>query len=87
MAMTNKYPGRCVRCASTVAAGEGICKRSRKTGRHYVRHRHGECEETRQDDGVTQNHRIDDFNIGGKEYPRNARGRCEDAPCCGCCTI
>ena len=20
-------------------------------------------------------------------YYRNARGRCEDAPCCGCCTI
>ena len=21
----------------------------------------------------------------GKEYYRNRRGRCEDAPCCGCC--
>jgi hypothetical protein len=20
-------------------------------------------------------------------FSRNARGRCEDAPCCGCCTI
>lgn len=25
--------------------------------------------------------------IGGKDYIRNARGRCIDAPCCGCCTI
>lgn len=25
--------------------------------------------------------------IGGKEYYRNKKGRCEDAPCCGCCTI
>jgi len=26
--------------------------------------------------------------IGGKSYYRNASGeRCEDAPCCGCCTI
>lgn len=25
--------------------------------------------------------------IGDREYIRNARGRCEDAPCCGCCTI
>jgi hypothetical protein len=27
------------------------------------------------------------YNIGGQEYYRNKRGRCEDAPCCGCCTI
>jgi hypothetical protein len=24
---------------------------------------------------------------GPTEFYRNARGRCEDAPCCGCCTI
>jgi len=29
----------------------------------------------------------DVFNIGGREYYRNKQGRCEDAPCCGCCTI
>lgn len=23
----------------------------------------------------------------GREYYRNKNGRCEDAPCCGCCTI
>ena len=23
---------------------------------------------------------------GGREYYRNTAGRCEDAPCCGCCT-
>lgn len=22
---------------------------------------------------------------GGREYYQNTRGRCEDAPCCGCC--
>ena len=22
---------------------------------------------------------------GGREYYRNKQGRCEDAPCCGCC--
>lgn len=22
----------------------------------------------------------------GNEWSQNARGRCEDAPCCGCCT-
>ena len=25
------------------------------------------------------------WNTGGREYYRNKRGRCEDAPCCGCC--
>jgi len=24
---------------------------------------------------------------GPVHFIRNARGRCEDAPCCGCCTI
>jgi len=27
------------------------------------------------------------WNSGGREYYRNKAGRCEDAPCCGCCTI
>ena len=25
------------------------------------------------------------WNSGGREYYRNKMGRCEDAPCCGCC--
>ena len=33
------------------------------------------------------NYRANVFNIGGREYYRNKKGRCEDAPCCGCCTI
>ena len=24
---------------------------------------------------------------GGREFYRNRRGRCEDAPCCGCCNV
>jgi hypothetical protein len=27
----------------------------------------------------------DTWSAGGREYYRNRRGRCEDAPCCGCC--
>lgn len=27
----------------------------------------------------------DIWNTGGREFYRNKRGRCEDAPCCGCC--
>ena len=25
------------------------------------------------------------WNSGGREFYRNRAGRCEDAPCCGCC--
>ena len=25
--------------------------------------------------------------IGSREFYRNKAGKCEDAPCCGCCTI
>jgi hypothetical protein len=28
----------------------------------------------------------DVFQIGGREYFQNKRGRCIDAPCCGCCS-
>ena len=27
------------------------------------------------------------INLGGRVFTRNNAGRCEDAPCCGCCTI
>lgn len=27
----------------------------------------------------------DIWRADGREYYRNRRGRCEDAPCCGCC--
>ncbi len=27
------------------------------------------------------------FRTSGGAFYRNARGRCEDAPCCGCCTF
>lgn len=27
------------------------------------------------------------WNSGGREYYRNRQGRCEDAPCCGCCNV
>lgn len=29
----------------------------------------------------------DVYRTGGREYYRNKRGRCEDAPCCGCCNF
>lgn len=36
---------------------------------------------------TTSGYRSDIFQIAGREFYRNKAGRCEDAPCCGCCTI
>jgi hypothetical protein len=47
-------------------------------------------EETAQAVGrymASRNTVSDEFIIGGKEFFRNKRGRCEDAPCCGCCNF
>lgn len=74
--MTNKYPGRCRYCGGRVPAYGG---RLSKNGKRWVVS-HLPCEE----DGAD---RVDTIRIGDKTFTRNARGRCEDAPCCGCCTI
>ena len=34
---------------------------------------------------AARRYRSDIFQINGREYYRNKAGRCEDAPCCGCC--
>ncbi len=37
--------------------------------------------------GSTNEPSVSHIVIGGKDYFRNTAGRCEDAPCCGCCSI
>jgi hypothetical protein len=45
---------------------------------------------TDEDEGrmlITSSRYVSDvFFIGGREYYQNKKGRCIDAPCCGCCT-
>ena len=72
--MTNRYAAPCTTCGATVAPGAGSLK---KEGRRWIV-AHLSC-----DSGPG----VDVYNIGGDEYIRNRAGRCEDAPCCGCCTI
>ena len=75
--MVNKYPGRCVKCHATVPANGGELRKS-KAGRFYVLHL------TCADGGEG----VNAFTFSsGETFIRNKRGRCEDAPCCGCCTI
>lgn len=71
---TNRYPAHCYYCGNRVPAQSGSLFRS---GRLW-KVAHTSCE---------RGERVSTVVIGGTEYTRNARGRCEDAPCCGCCTI
>lgn len=75
--MVNKYPGYCVSCKGPVAVNAGELRRS-KRGRYYILH--PDC--ARGGEGVN----TITFSSGETFY-RNKKGRCEDAPCCGCCTI
>jgi hypothetical protein len=70
--MKAKYPGRCSQSGARINPGDVILY-----------------------DTATNRARLqpdsDSITFYGETGPatfyRNARGRCEDAPCCGCCTI
>jgi hypothetical protein len=36
---------------------------------------------------AARGYRSDIYRANGREYYRNKAGRCEDAPCCGCCNF
>lgn len=91
-----RHPGTCKRCSRQFEAGTRI----RFGGRGRTYHLKAECDasasapsaepsaETADDNARYSESRVSDvYQIGGREYYRNKRGRCEDAPCCGCCTI
>lgn len=73
---TNKYPAACTVCGNTVPANGGTLS---KRGRAW-RVTHPACGSG--DPAVTS------ITLNsGITLTRNARGACEDAPCCGCCTF
>lgn len=79
--MTNRYAARCDVCGCRVPARGGNIIRRPEGGWRIT---HLAClDET----GNEKANAVVDIVIGGRHYTRNARGRCEDAPCCGCCTI
>jgi hypothetical protein len=91
---SNKFAGTCAECGEIVAARTGTLERKRRgRGRRWVV-RHRECD-TRPEaersgprparDGGRVRVHVTRFQGGGTVY-RNAKGICEDAPCCGCCT-
>ena len=76
--MVNRYAGTCHLCDARVAPRAGLLKRSPAGGYWQVAHL------TCINEGVP---RVVQFRLGGRSYIRNSQGLCEDAPCCGCCTI
>jgi hypothetical protein len=75
--MVNKYAGQCVSCRGKVPARGGEC--FRQGGRWVCIHLACKSAGKPQVNTVTFS--------SGESFIRNVRGRCEDAPCCGCCTI
>ena len=74
--MVNRYPIKCSICGALIPAKGGTIRRA---GRCWVG-AHLACQESGQP-GVVETR----FSSGEVVY-QNRRGRCEDAPCCGCCS-
>ncbi len=98
--MIAKFPGYCAQTGARILPGDTIDYHGR--GRSILRARARasardlDSPDIRPSDVQLEPagayHRLakpvsDHFVIGGQSFYRNTRGRCEDAPCCGCCTI
>lgn len=78
----NRYPGRCYYCDGPVKAGAGRLLNWQVRGRRRPLYApaHLACFD-KQAPSVTV------VETSGGTFTQNSRGRCEDAPCCGCCTF
>lgn len=79
--MFAKYKGICARTGVPIFPGDQI-QFDTETRAAWI---------TDEDERMTittpaRQYRSDVFQIGGREYFQNKRGRCIDAPCCGCCS-
>src|SRR5215510_14252030 len=90
--ITAKYAGRCRRCNGAIVPGSRI----RYAGRGMTYHLSAECPgagEAREPAFAAADRAALAGGVSiARNYQgeviayRNARGRCEDAPCCGCCS-
>ena len=87
--MVNRYKGKCTFCGQVVKARKGLLLGRR--GAYSVAH--NSCYEAAPDnEGEATALALSRSNVvvttfsSGKSVYRNRRGRCEDAPCCGCCS-
>lgn len=88
--ITARYDGTCRRCSTPIHAGTRI----RFGGRGMTYHLSAECPAGAgvataafpQDAAIADRVSVARNYRGEVIGYRNARGRCEDAPCCGCCS-
>ena len=87
--MIAKYPGTCAVSGARINPGDEIVYDT--VAKRAFFSEPGDCQvassylaaRTR----TPKKYISDVFRIGTKEFYQNKQGRCEDAPCCGCCTI
>ncbi len=95
-----KYRGVCIQCEQPIAKGDAIQYHGRGLGvsceecAHENDDSHSEDESAGLEPGTLASDRqlarrglTVVRTSSGWSGTRNARGRCEDAPCCGCCTF
>ena len=73
--MVNKYPAPCCYCGNLVPVNGG---KVWKRGRKWVC-AHLACKQTSSAEVVC-------IRTSTGSFTQNSRGRCIDAPCCGCCS-
>lgn len=73
--ITARRPGTCARTGTAIKPGDRIDWNPRTRTAVLA----AQAEESRYASDV--------FRTSGGTFYRNKRGRCEDAPACGCCTI
>lgn len=99
--ITAKYPGTCRSCGESIVKGEQIAFLGKGHAEHFECFQQGSSVARRSmedaraglEPGTLANDRrlakqglsVVRFSSGAV-VTRNARGRCEDAPCCGCCS-
>ena len=79
--MGNKYAGPCSVCGINVPPMTGKVV---KDGRRWVLFCLAHMDQAPASRGGSRSV-VTRFSSGATVY-RNAKGRCEDAPCCGCCS-
>jgi hypothetical protein len=77
--VVNRYPGECCYCGGRVRAKAGKCWKPK--GARYYKVAHLACAKEGRS-GVVEFYSP----ATGWRGTQNRNGRCEDAPCCGCCT-
>ena len=85
--MKAKYRGRCSITGAPINPGDEItyCTVTKKAWFTEP----GDCqvEDAPVYGRINPRNVSDVFRMGSREFYRNKAGKCEDAPCCGCCTI